>query len=51
VRYDIVDEVLGKMEEKARLDAISPVQQAALRAQQPYKTLSMKDLGDEYTGP
>jgi hypothetical protein len=39
------------MEEKARLDAISPVQQAAMRAQAPYKTLSMKDLGEEYHGP
>ena len=31
-RYEIVDHVLGKIEEKARLDAISPVQQAAMKA-------------------
>ena len=50
-RYEIVDQVLYKMEEKARRDAISPVQQAAMKAQSPYKTMSMKDLGDEYQGP
>jgi hypothetical protein len=50
-RYEIVDQVLGKIEEKARLDAISPVQQAAMKAQSPFKTMSMKDLGDEYQGP
>lgn len=50
-KYDIVDHVDAMMREKELRENISPVQLAALRAQLPYKTLSMKDLGDNYDGP
>lgn len=30
---------------------ISPVQEASMRAQQPFKTMSMKELGGSYEGP
>ena len=43
-RYDIVDEVLGKIHEQEQMDKISPVQLAAMRAQDPFKTTSMKNL-------
>jgi hypothetical protein len=52
-RYEIVDEVLGKIYEQEQMDKISPVQQAALRAQASFLTTSMKNLtpGVDYFGP
>lgn len=50
-RYEIVDQVLDKIEEKERANKLTPVEAAALRAQAPYLTTSMKDLGSSYQGP
>ena len=50
-RYELVDHVLAQLHAKEQLDKVSPVQAAAMRAQAPYKTLSMKDLKDTYQGP
>ena len=50
-RYDIVDQIHEKILEKERKGQISPVELAAMRAQAPYKTTSMKELGSSYQGP
>eukprot|EP00347_Sterkiella_histriomuscorum_P011430 403372486 len=52
-RYDIVDRVLALQSEKDRLAQRSAVQEAALRAQQPFLQQSMKDIGNSgtFTGP
>lgn len=50
-RYDIVDEVLAKIQMAERAEKLTPVDAAAHRAQAPYLTTSMKDLGDSYQGP
>ena len=50
-RYGIVDEVLTSIEEKEKAYKLTPVEAASLRAQAPYLTTSMKDLGSSYRGP
>ena len=50
-RYSIVDHVEAQIAEKESKNKISAVDMVALRAQQPYLTLSMKELGDSYDGP
>jgi hypothetical protein len=47
-----VDQIIQNLEETEMKKAnFSAVREASLRAQAPYKTLSMKDLGPEYNGP
>ena len=48
---DVVDHVLEQIVERERKNNINPVQLAALKAQEPYKTVSMKELGPSYEGP
>lgn len=43
--------MLDQIEEKERANKLTPVEAASLRAQAPYLTTSMKDLGDSYRGP
>ena len=43
--------MLEKIAEKERANKLTPVEAAALRAQAPYLTASMKDLGPYYQGP
>ena len=50
-RMDVVDHVLEQIAEKERKNNINPVQLAALKAQEPYKTVSMSELGSSYQGP
>ena len=50
-RYEVVDHVLDQIAEKERANKLTPVEAASLRAQAPYLTTSMKDLGDSYQGP
>lgn len=43
-RYKIVKEVLDQMAAKEATNKVSPVELAAKRAQDPYKTMSMRDI-------
>ena len=52
VRYPIVDDIIKELERSEIAKAnFSAVRNAAEKAQAPYKTLSMKDLGSSYEGP
>lgn len=52
-RYDIVEHVLKMQEAKEAAGYRSAVQEAALKAQKPFLTMSMKDVqkNGEYSGP
>lgn len=50
-RFEIVDQVHERLLEKERRGELTAVQLASVRAQAPYKTTSMKELGDSYEGP
>ena len=52
VRYAIVDDVIRDLEQSELEKAnFSAVRNAAERAQAPYMTTSMKELGSSYAGP
>lgn len=50
-RYDIVDHVLKQQEKKEALAYRSAVQEAALKAQKPFQTLTMKEIEQDFNGP
>lgn len=50
-RYDIVDHVLRLQEKKESLAYRSAVQEAALKAQKPFQTLTMKEIQQDFNGP